>query len=704
MTLSLPSPRSPRRTLPRGLVCLFLTPLAFSASPTPPPEPLPEVVQLPPQVVVTAQPASPRETVLDPKAPAQPLPAQDGADVLKSIPGISVIRKGGTDGDPVFRGMAGSRLGIHLDGQVCLGGCGQRMDPPTAYVFPAAYDRVRLLKGPQSVLHGPGQSAGLVLFESDPPDFARRGGSLELHATAGNWGRLDLAAEGEAGSEEGFARFNLTRTRSGNYEDGHGAEVHSRHLRWSAHTALGWTPAPDTLVQFSSIASDGEAAYADRMMDGTRFERQSHSLRARRERISDLVARAEFEIGLNAVDHVMDNYSLRPFTPTMMMPHPTVSNPDRRTLVARTRVALTPGDGTWAFELGADHQTDRHRVRNTMNQNLMPYQDKPRTKDGEFSQSGVFGEATYALEGGQRLVAGLRLDRWTAEDARTVVPLGMMGSMPNPTAGAKRDTTLASGFLRYERDLAEEAGSVFLGLGHVARFPDYWELFRNESPDSPSAFLTAPERTTQLDLGASRRFAHGLELTASLFASRIDDFALVQSGFAKPSGMMGGRPAVVTRSVDARTWGGELAASWLPAEGWRFDASLAYTRGENTTDDRPLAQIPPLEGRLGLAYSEEQWSVGSLLRLVAAQNRVAVGQGNIVGQDIGPSDGFATFALHATWRPRPSLRLSAGVDNLFDKTYAEHLSRSGAAVAGFPQTTRVNEPGRTLWTRLDLTF
>ena len=53
----------------------------------------------------------------------------------KNIPGFSVIRKGGTDGDPVFRGMAASRLSILLDGETILGGCGNCMDPPTAYVF-----------------------------------------------------------------------------------------------------------------------------------------------------------------------------------------------------------------------------------------------------------------------------------------------------------------------------------------------------------------------------------------------------------------------------------------------------------------------------------------------------------------------------------------------------------------------------------------
>src|SRR5690606_5944460 len=67
-------------------------------------------------VVVTA-PAADEPLVVrtDPKAPRQPVPAHDGADFLKSIPGFSVIRKGGTDGDPVLRGFSGSRLGILLD-------------------------------------------------------------------------------------------------------------------------------------------------------------------------------------------------------------------------------------------------------------------------------------------------------------------------------------------------------------------------------------------------------------------------------------------------------------------------------------------------------------------------------------------------------------------------------------------------------------
>ena len=133
------------------------------------------------RVVVTAPVTeAPLTVTTDPRAPRQPLPAHDGADMLKSIPGFSVIRKGGTDGDPVFRGMSGSRLGILLDGQEIHGGCGGRMDPPTAYIYPESYDRVTVLKGPQQVLYVPGSSAGVVLFERESRRMTEPGWSAQL--------------------------------------------------------------------------------------------------------------------------------------------------------------------------------------------------------------------------------------------------------------------------------------------------------------------------------------------------------------------------------------------------------------------------------------------------------------------------------------------------------------------------------------------
>jgi iron complex outermembrane recepter protein len=164
------------------------------------------------------------------------------------------------------------------------------------------------------------------------------------------------------------------------------------------------------------------------------------------------------------------------------------------------------------------------------------------------------------------------------------------------------------------------------------------------------------------------------------------------------------RSVTVTRNVDARTWGGEADATYALSPRWTVMGTLAYTRGENRSDDLPLAQMPPLELRTGLNYADQRWAAGVLWRIVAEQDRYALRQGNIVGQDLGRTGGFGVLSLNAGWKPTPAVLVSAGVDNLFDKVYAEHLSRGGAAVSGFEQTTRVNEPGRTLWLKVGASF
>lgn len=701
--MSLRLPFSPSLPLALGLA------LGVQAAPAPT---APDLVQLDPVVTTIARGSAPLVVTTDPKAPAQPAPAHDGADVLKNIPGFSVIRKGGTDGDPVLRGLAGSRLGIQIDGECIYGGCGNRMDPPTAYVFPAAYDRITVVKGPQSVLHGPGNSAGVVLFERDTRRPAAREHSLFATATAGSAGRFDAAFDARVAAPDAQARASATTTRADDYSDGTGRSVHSAYERWSANASAAWTPDAQTVLEFSTARSDGEAAYADRAMDGVKFARENYGLRFTRTALTPLLASAEARIFSNYVDHVMDNFSRRTFAPSMMMPGRSVANPDRRTTGGLAQLVLTPAAPA-RVTVGLDTQRNTHSVRSTSNELTAPFAAHPRLRDAAFRQTGAFAESALTLASNQRLYAGARLDHWRATDERTAVALSMMSTYSNPGAGHTRTSDLASGFARYERDLAPSAATVFAGLGRTQRFPDYWEIVKNESATSVTAFGIRPETTTQLDVGTLYRRG-SVRFTVSAFASQIDDYLLVQTNVAKTSSTpampgMGGmttttRTATITRNVDASTWGGEADLGLRFADHWNVDASLAYVRGENATDSLPLAQLPPLETRIGLSYTRPAWSAGTILRLVSAQNRVAINQGNIVGQDLGRSSGFGVLALHASWRATAHTRLSAGVDNALDRTYAEHISRAGSMVPGFTQTTRVNEPGCFLWLKLDLSL
>src|SRR5690554_6355167 len=213
-----------------------------------------------------------------PKAARQPNLASNGADLLKSIPGFSVIRKGGTDGDPVFRGMAAYRLSILLAREALLRGSSSRMDSPTAYVFPEASNSVSSLKGPQSVKHGSGSSAGVVMFERATPEFYDKPVHGYASLMGGSFGRNDQVAQIQAGGEKGYIELGGTRSDMDNYKDGNGNKVHSAYQRWSTNTALGWTPTLDTKIELTAAVSDGEARYADRGMDGSEFKRTNLGL------------------------------------------------------------------------------------------------------------------------------------------------------------------------------------------------------------------------------------------------------------------------------------------------------------------------------------------------------------------------------------------------------------------------------------------
>ena len=60
---------------------------------------------------------------------------------------------------------------------------------------------------------------------------------------------------------------------SGNFKDGDGNRVHSSFERRNLMLQLGFTPTEDTLLPGNVERSRGEAAYGDRMMDGSKLDR-----------------------------------------------------------------------------------------------------------------------------------------------------------------------------------------------------------------------------------------------------------------------------------------------------------------------------------------------------------------------------------------------------------------------------------------------
>src|SRR5512138_192480 len=652
----------------------------------------PTNAHLPATIVVTGvAPDSPLTFVTDPKLPRQPVPASDGADYLKTIPGFSAIRNGGTNGDPVLRGMFGSRINVVANEAAMHGACPMRMDNALSYVAPETYDRLVVIKGPQTVVWGPGGSAGTVRFERDTASerFSDPDLRLRANALAGSFGRNDQLLDVIGGFGVGYARLSANRSAADDYEDGDGREVASSWEKRNADVALGWTPSENTVLELSAGKGDGESRYAGRGMDASELDRTSYVLRFATSGLAGALKEVQTNLFYNHADMVMDNYSLR--EPMGMMPMPMASNIDRRTTGAR--LATTWEAANVRLLAGAGTQESRHRERGAMGRDM--YKQEPWEKDADLSNIGAFAEITWHSSARRRMAAGVRIDRAEATDRRAST--GDMMPMPNPTYGKTRKETLSSGFVRYEHDTAEYPMSWFAGLGRSERMPDYWELF---SPDiGPMGSMNAfeaidPEQTTQLDLGFEYR-TDSVNAWASAYAGRIDDFILFTYGMG---GMMGNASTV--DQVDADVRGAEAGVELRAYSQWTLGTTVAYSWAENRTTGDALPQIPPLDARFTLGYDNGRWSVGALLRIVDDQDRVAPGAGNVVGRDLGPTSGFSVFSANAAYRVSNQVSIALGVDNVFDRTYAEHLNLAGNANFGYPAQTRINEPGRTAWVKL----
>ncbi|KWK79457.1 TonB-dependent receptor [Burkholderia ubonensis] len=646
---------------------------------------------LPPVEVVASPLRTPLVVVTDPKKPRQPLPASDGADYLKTIPGFASIRSGGTNGDAVLRGMFGSRLNILANGMPTLGACPGRMDAPTSYIAPESYDKLTVVKGPQTVLYGPGASAGTVLFERTTRRFDKPGMRFDGSLVGGSFGRNDQNLDVTAGTPDVYGRVSANHAHSDDYKDGNGRTVPSQWDKWNADAALGLTPDDHTRVELTAGGGDGYARYAGRGMDGAHFRRETFGLSFDKQHIGDVLDRVEARVYYNEADHVMDNYTLRQPDPTSSMPMRMASEVRRRTLGARAAATLRFGDD-FKLVAGVDAQSNRLDSRSAMGR--QNYADKPWNAQTTMWNAGAFGELTWYASDASRVIGGARVDYASARDKRPTTG-GMMGK-PNPTFDDDRSRVLPSGFIRYERDLAALPVTWYAGIGHAERFPDYWELFsaKRGPAGAVNAFSAVkPEKTTQLDIGAQYR-SERLDAWVSAYAGYVQDFIL----FNYAAGMMGSTTQAT--NVNAQIMGGEAGVGWRPVAPLRVETSLAYAWGRNVATGDPLPQMPPLEARFGVEYTRGAWSAGGLWRVVASQHRYALNEGNVVGKDFGPSAGFGVLSLHAQYNVSKTVQVSVGVDNVLNKAYTEHLNLAGNAGFGYAANTPVTEPGRTAWVRV----
>lgn len=612
------------------------------------------------------------------------LESGDIAKSLLNISGFSMERKGGGGSEVYYRSQTAARLPVLIDGSMLNGGCGMRMDTPITYIAAQNYNSVRIVKGPQDVRNAALISGG-IFFDRDilRLDKFQYGGNLSF--LAGSFKRFEANADVMAGNELGSVQIFGGHFESDDYKNGDGKKMHTNYNRKNASLIATLTPTDATAIQLSTDIGRGEAAYADRMRDGTQFDRTSFGAKFEQD-----IGRHVFRLSsyYHKIDHIMDNFSMRPVVPgTGRGKGYSISHPIRTMKGVKAEVELNFDDLT--SYIGAGYAQDVFKWRGAgtgmagvSKADMEAALSKSHTKEREVTYRSLYTQNEYVIEDDYGVFGGLRLDKGERKIFKT---------------GKKRDENLLSGFLRYEKYLQNL--TLYAGLGRAERLPDHWET--NKDPD----LNLNKERNTQLDFGAVLKDKN-YEFNANFFVSKMKDYILLNYN---AMGMASG-----AFNTDALMYGGELEGDVLLNDLVRLGAGVSYVYGRVTKDagglknGDALPKISPLAFKFSAGLEQPTWFVSANFYANASQTRTQKGYGDVGGVDLGRSDSFWTLGLNAGYKYK-NYQILVAAENLNDALYSYHNSKGGysGGIAGYetiPNGTRLYEPGRSFWVKFKVHF
>jgi iron complex outermembrane receptor protein len=132
----------------------------------------------------------------------------------------------------------------------------------------------------------------------------------------------------------------------------------------------------------------------------------------------------------------------------------------------------------------------------------------------------------------------------------------------------------------------------------------------------------------------------------------------------------------------------------LPLD-FQLDGTVSYVHGRRLDVSDDLYRIPPLRGRTTLSYRRSKWSAGIEGVYAARQTRVSAENGET------PTPSYALMNLFAEWRPRENLEVTAGIGNLLDAFYQDHLGGTNRVRdSAVPVGVRLPGTGRNFFGRI----
>ncbi len=638
------------------------------------------------EILVTGRPIAQELTYQRPEVASTA--AADSAALLRSLPGADFARIGPLTGQAYYRGLTDIRMGVRVDGTQLTSGGPNLMDPPLHYVPPPLVERLILHRGIAPVSAGVGLNAPVeaVLRRShfhsaDEPRFA-------VDASAG----FRSAEEGV--SLGGIASWQGRDHRAhllGAFEDGDDLHVPGGRLADTAYRrttvgmGVGWRPDKDSELALDYRYHHSWAGTPALPLDVRLF--RTHLAKAR---YTTQIGRVRLDARVHGerVRHEMDNFSMRspPASPAKFRLVPAQA----QTIGYAIEAQLPGRDDYWieSVTFGVDGRVEDHDTDITNPNNpaffLRNFHNARSTRQSLWAQLALAPVPALTLKWGLRWNHVHTTAGAVSVSPMLPPPVKLLAARFNAADRSRTDDLIDSVLRLTWR--SDSTLTWHLGLGHRTRAPIYVERYAWLPLEITAGLADGNNHIGRIDLKPERMWAvdGGFDLdlgwlwfSPRLFWQRIDDYiqglpadatpGVIDTPLEMVSAVNGDPTPLVFSNINARIWGADLRAVAMLGAHLTASATGLYNRGRRRDVADNLYRIAPPRLTLALGWQEERWSVTAETRLVARQTKVSA------TNDEQPTGGYAIVNLRGEWRLEPGLRLVAGVENLFDRRYAEHL-------------------------------
>ena len=627
---------------------------------------------------------------------------QDIAAGLRHVPGVSAIRRGPINLDPVIRGLQGNRVPTFVNGGQSFAVGPARMDSGISHVSPHDVANVRIVKGPYALAWGPGTMSAIQVKTIEPPFLP----SFRVHGRVGfNYGTNATAADPYASLWGGNSRvtvglFHNTRTGS-NYQAGNGAAIPGHYEVNDSRWNLGLRFTPDVRFLYTgAFEEDNNVDYPGRLLTAKYFLARTHNFALQWESKSGLISDVSGRFYSDRLGHLMNNNGkptalpmpgrMPPFALNVQLP----AHSD--TLGGAFHVSL--GRSAWTGKIGTDfyhlYQNADRSVSRLDTGSLLFYDIVwPQAHQND---EGAYGQLVYN-QGRSRVAGTVRVDgvQTSAGQVSSFFLQNTSGPLNNHEVNVS--AALSSSFR------VRENWSVSAGVGRVVTTPTILERYSDRFPSTEfqisAEFMgnpaLRPEQSLEFDLGSTVRLA-GAEVEVSLYHRHISDYTTISPDSSIPR-RLPLDPALVYRYINgsARYYGGDVSVERGLGRYASGSAAVSYTWAEDIELDEPLMGIPPLRGNVQLTLHSSGGRVAVQGRAIldGRQNRVATSRFEI------PTAGYAIFNLDGFYQVTSRLLFRAGVENLGNRYYWNHLDAMN------PYTHQpIPEMGRNFRAGFEVTF